>query len=286
MRITISGSSGFLGGKLTSDFKTKGHEVVALNRSDFLKDAAALAGKIEGSAALIHLAGAPIIKRWTAKHKQQIHESRISTTRKLVDAMHRMPSPPDCFICASAVGIYADEGEHGESSTGFSNSFLGKVCLDWEAEAMRAKPLCRTLMFRFGIILGRGGGALQQMALPFRMGLGGRIASGKQMMSWIHIDDVAGMVEFAISNPGLDGPVNICAPEAVSNLAFTKALAKVLRRPAIIPVPAFMLKLVFGQGAVVLTGGQAARPKKLLEHGYRFRHSELDGALRHIYGKR
>ncbi len=285
MKITISGANGFLGGKLTGYFQAQGHKVVALNRVDFSKDADALAAKIEGSAVVIHLAGAPIAKRWTAKHKQQICDSRIMTTRKLVEAMQRMPAPPDCFICASAVGIYADEGEHGESSTGFSDGFLGRVCLDWEAEAARAKPLCRTLMFRFGIILGRNGGALRQMALPFKMGLGGRIASGKQMMSWIHIDDVAGIVAFAISHSGLNGPVNICAPEAVSNLTFTKALAKALRRPAIFPVPAIMLKLVFGQGAVVLTGGQAARPDKLQEHGYRFRHPLLDKALQHIFEK-
>ncbi len=286
MKISISGASGFLGGHLFNYFNKQGYELIALKRSDFSKDAAALAEKIEGSAVVIHLAGAPIAKRWTVKHKQQIYDSRILTTRKLVDALQQMSAPPDCFICASAVGIYADEGLHGESSTGFSDGFLGRVCFDWEAEAARAKPLCRTLMFRFGIILGRDGGALQQMALPFKVGLGGRIASGKQTMSWIHIDDVAGIVAFAISHPGLNGPVNICAPEAVSNLTFTKALAKALRRPAIFRVPAFMLKLVFGQGAVVLTGGQAARPDKLQEHGYRFRHPALDEALQHIFRKR
>ncbi len=286
MKISISGASGFLGGHLSNYFNKQGYEVIALKRSDFSKDAAALAEKIEGSAVVIHLAGAPIAKRWTVKYKQQIYDSRVLTTRKLVDAMQQMPAPPDCFICASAVGIYADEGVHGESSTGFSDGFLGKVCFHWEAEAVRAKPLCRTLMFRFGIILGKDGGALQKMALPFKMGLGGRIASGKQMMSWIHVDDVPGIVGFAISNTGLDGPVNICAPEAVSNRVFTKALAKALRRPAIFPVPTFMLQLVFGQGAVVLTGGQAARPGKLLEHGYRFRHPDIDEALQHLFGKR
>ena len=285
MKISISGASGFLGGNLSNFFNKQGYEVIALKRGDFSKDAEALAEKIEGSAVVIHLAGAPIAKRWTAKHKQQIYDSRILTTRKLADAMQKMSAPPDCFICASAVGIYADEGVHGESSTGFSNSFLGKVCLDWEAEAMRAKSMCRTLVFRFGIVLGRDGGALQKMALPFKMGLGGRIASGKQMMSWVHLDDVAGIAEFAISNPGLEGALNICAPEAVSNRVFTQELAKALRRPAIFPVPAFMLKLVFGEGAVVLTGGQAARPDKLMEHGYRFRHDSLDEALRHIFAK-
>ena len=285
MKITISGVTGFLGGKLAGYFQARGHEVIALNRGDFSKDAAALAEKIEGSAVVIHLAGAPIAKRWTAKHKHQIYDSRILTTRKLADAMQQISAPPDCFICASAVGIYADEGVHGESSTGFSNSFLGKVCLGWEAEAMRAKSICRTLVFRFGIILGRHGGALQKMALPFKMGLGGRIASGKQMMSWIHVDDVPGIVEFAISTPKMEGAVNICAPEAVSNRVFTKALAKALRRPAVFPVPAFMLKLVFGEGAVVLTGGQEARPDKLLEHGYCFRHQSTDEALQHIFAK-
>ncbi len=281
-RIILSGQTGFLGSHLTSYFNDLNLEVVGLRRKDFFLEPAKLADKLENAHAVIHLAGAPIIGRWTASYKKEVYESRILTTRKLVSAIELLKQKPDVFLCASAVGIYPDEGRHDENSAAVSEGFLGKVTADWEREAAQAGEICRTVMLRFGIMLGQKGGALKKMALPFRLGVGGRIGSGKQMMSWIHIEDVMSAIHFVISQPGFKGPVNFTAPEAVSNREFTKTLARVMRRPAIFPVPAFMLRLVFGQGAVVLTGGQTALPKKLQESGFVFKYPDLEPALRDL----
>ena len=281
-KIILSGKTGFLGSHLSAFLNRSGYEVVGLGRQDFLLDSRDMARKLEGAKAIIHLAGAPIIGRWTASYQKKIYDSRISTTRKLVAAIRLLDSKPEVFLSASAVGIYPDQGQHDESSGLVSEGFLGEVCTDWEAEATRASKMCRTVMLRFGVILGQGGGALPKMALPFRFGIGGKIGSGKQMMSWIHLDDVVKAIHFAITKPDIKGPVNVTAPNPVSNKTFTKTLARVLRLPALFPVPSFMLRLVFGQGAIVLTGGQTAIPKKLQESGFVFKYPELEPALRDL----
>lgn len=281
-KIILSGSTGFLGNNLSDFLNSLNYTVVGLSRNDFLLETQELSDRLDGAQAIIHLAGAPIIGRWTASYQKEIYESRILTTRKLVAAIKQMAHKPDVFLCASAVGIYPDPGRHDESSHAVSDGFLGKVCADWEAEAMRANDFCRTVMLRFGVILGQNGGALKQMALPFKFGLGGRIGSGKQMMSWVHLEDVLEAIHFAITKPEVKGPVNITSPNPVTNNMFTRTLAKVMRRPAIFPVPAFMLRLVFGKGAVVLTGGQTAFPAKLQQNGFEFKHPDLETALRSL----
>ena len=283
MKLVISGSTGFLGARLCSFFNTQGNEVVDLVRDDFKKDAHVLAQKLEGAHYVIHLAGAPVIKRWTKAYKKEIYDSRILTTRLLTDAMATMKTPPPHFICASATGIYPEQGEHCETSTANADNFLAKVCRDWEAEAMRAQDYCRrVLIFRLGIILGKDGGALPQMIAPFKKGIGGQIASGKQMMSWVHIDDVLGVFSFAVDNLKLRGVVNVCTPNPVSNKEFTKTLADVLDKPAMFRVPAIALKMVYGGGAEVLTAGQRAIPCNLKEQGYVFLFPELEGALKNL----
>lgn len=282
MKIAISGTTGFLGSKAANMFRLQGHEVLPLSRDDFSGETDQLASKLDGTEVIIHLAGAPVIKRWTKQHRRNIWESRILTTRKLVDAMQKMADSPRLFICASAVGIYSDEGSHDEDSKGLSDGFLGRVCRDWEAEAAKTPESCRTVMMRLGIVLGKDGGALKQMLPPFRLGLGGRIGSGKQSMSWIHIEDMLGVLQFLTGESSPEGPVNVVSPEVVSNRTFTKALAKTLDRPAIFPVPGFALRLVFGGGASTLTGGQHAIPKRLIENGYVFRFPVLDEALHNI----
>lgn len=281
-KVIISGQTGFLGSNLSSFLNESGYDVVGLGRKDFLLEPMALRDKLEGAEIVIHLAGAPIIGRWTASYMQEVYESRILTTRKLVSAMGLLKQKPDVFLCASAVGIYPDEGRHNENSAAVNDGFLGKVTTDWEREAAQAGEICRTVMLRFGIMLGQKGGALKKMALPFRLGVGGRIGSGKQMMSWIHIEDVMSAIHFVITQPDFKGPVNFTAPEPLSNREFTKTLARVMRRPAIFPVPAFMLRLVFGQGSVVLTGGQTALPTKLQESGFDFKYPDLETALRDL----
>lgn len=281
-KVIISGKTGFLGSNLSSFLNGLGYDVVGLGRKDFLLKPAVLSGKLEDARVVIHLAGAPIIGRWTTSYKKEIYESRILTTRKLVSAMRLLKQKPDVFISASAVGIYPDEGRHSEESRAVSEGFLGKITTDWESEAAQAENICRTVMLRFGVILGQKGGALKKMALPFKFGVGGKIGSGKQMMSWIHLEDVLSAIHFAITQPGINGPVNVASPNPVSNREFTRTLGKVMRRPAILPVPAFMLRLVFGQGAVVLTGGQSALPNKLQENGFVFKYPDLEPALRDL----
>ncbi len=256
---------------------------MALTRAHFHKDAAILADLLHDVDVIIHLAGAPVIKRWTKKHMRRIYDSRILTTGKLTDAMHLMAIPPHTFISASAVGIYPETGVHDERSKAVADNFLGKVCREWEETASRIPVGCRSVMLRFGIILGKDGGALRQMAPPFRLGLGGRIGHGRQMTPWIHVEDALDAIRFAATQKKLEGPVNVCAPEAVDNRRFTKSLAKSLNRPAKIPLPAFMLRLVFGKGAIVLTSGQQVTPARLQENDFTFRFPTLDDALGEIF---
>jgi uncharacterized protein len=286
MKIIISGSSGYVGGKLSSFFTSQGNEVVGLVRDDFKKDASVLAQKLKGAKYVIHLAGAPVIKRWTKAYRKKIYDSRILTTRLLVDAIALMETPPPHFICASATGIYPEEGEHCETSTATAGNFLATVCRAWETEAMRAEEYCRrVLIFRFGVILGKDGGALPQMVAPFKIGFGGQIADGKQMMSWIHIDDVLDVFRFATDHLKLRGVTNICTPNPVSNKEFTIILAKVLHKPAIFRVPSIALRVVYGGGATVLTGGQKALPCKLNDNGYAFIFPELPDALNNLLSR-
>lgn len=282
MKIAISGKSGFMGSRLDAMFSSQGHQVKGIGREAFSLDAAALSETLRGTDMIIHLAGAPILKRWTSRYQREIYDSRILTTRRLADAMHFLKPVPHTFICASATGIYPGSGIHDEHSTTFARDFLGKVCRDWELAASRAPSGCRTLMFRFGIILGKEGGALRQMLGPFRLGLGGPVAGGRQKMSWIHIEDVLGATQFILDNKKISGPVNICSPVPVTNEVFTKTLARTLGRPAFMPLPGAALRLVYGKGASVLTGGQHVVPAKLEAHRYRFRFPRLESALKDL----
>lgn len=282
MKAAISGSSGFQGKAVTDMLKVLGYEVVSLSRKDLYGSPENLADRIRGAKVVIHLAGAPIIGRWTPKYKQEIFDSRILTTHNLANAMNRLEKKPHTFICASAVGIYPTQGVFTEDSREVAGNFLGKVCKDWEAAAAEAPVEVRVLNFRFGIVLGKQGGALPKLAMPFRLFVGGRIASGKQMFSWVHLSDVLQIFRFTLENKTLSGPVNICTPQPVSNQHLSKAIARTLGRPAFLPVPAFALRLVFGDGAMMLTEGQEALPQKLLEAGFRFQFPEIKHALKDL----
>jgi len=279
MIAAISGGSGFQGSAVKNMLKEMGYEVVSLSRKDLYGSLEALAGRLRGAELVVHLAGAPIIGRWTKKYRKEIYDSRIVTTRNLSGAMKLMTEKPRTFICASAVGIYPTEGAWVEEDIVVANNFLGEVCRDWEAEAVKAPAEVRVLNFRFGIVLGKNGGALPKLMLPFRFFAGGRIATGKQAMSWIHLSDVLAVFKFVIENPGLSGPINLASPQTLTNTEFTKTLAKVMKRLAVFPVPEFALKLVFGKGAMVLTEGQEAIPKKMLDAGFKFDYPKLKGAL-------
>jgi hypothetical protein len=238
---------------------------------------------VSGFDAAIHLSGETIAGRWTEAKKKAIRESRVFGTRNLASALARAESKPKVFVCASAIGFYGDRGEEiltEESSRG--QGFLPDLCGEWEkASRIAAEAGIRTVNLRTGLVLSAKGGALGKMLLPFKLGLGGRIGSGKQWWSWIQIDDLVGGIQHAVEADKLTGPVNMVSPNAVRNAVFTKELASVLGRPAIFPVPRFALALAFGKMAAdeLFLSSQHVRPGKLETSGYRFQYGELRSAL-------
>ncbi len=239
-------------------------------------------GTIDGLRAAIHLSGASVSgHRWTDAYKREMTESRVATTRVLVDCLTRLPNPPKTLLVASAIGIYGDRGDEvlNEASNPGAG-FLADLCREWEAAGEGAEAAgIRVVHLRFGVVLGSGG-ALAQMLPIFRLGLGGRLGSGRQWMSWVSVADVVAAVQFLLHTPELAGPVNVTAPGPVPNADFTRALGSVLHRPAITPAPAPMLRLVFGEMAQeALLASQRALPSKLLHAGFRFAHPKVEDAL-------
>ncbi len=270
MKIALTGASGFVGKAIQETFS---HTVV-IQRND---DEAMILEKLKNVDVVINLAGAPIIKRWSDPYKKILRESRIKTTTHLVNAINQ--SSVKQFISTSAIGIYPDDVKCDESCENLSNDFLGQLSKDWEAEAHRCtKP---TTIIRFGVILGKNGGALTQMLTPFKLGVGGVIGNGKMITSWIHIDDLMGIYGLII-NKNLTGIFNATAPHPVSNHTFTKALGKALHRPTIFPIPEFVLRIMYGEAASVLTGSKEVYPQRALKEGYTFKYKQIDEALEQI----
>ena len=247
------------------------------------RQGAPTADAFEGVEAVIHLAGEPVAEgRWTEEKKNRIRESRREGTRRLVEGLAALASPPKVLVCASAVGYYGEAGDHDlEETSPPGTDFLAGVCVEWEREAMAATSLgVRVVCVRIGVVLGRGGGALARMLTPFRLGLGGRLGSGKQWMPWVALDDVVGIFLHALSSPGVEGALNAAAPTPVTNAEFTRALGRVLHRPAILPVPAAALRAAFGDLAGVLLCSQKVLPRRTLASGYAFQHVDLASCLR------
>jgi uncharacterized protein (TIGR01777 family) len=312
MKILVTGSSGLVGTALTSALASAGHTVCRLVRPQSAagegpKEGFAVAwnpatgelggapfadvpGKQAGADAVVNLAGASIADgRWTAERKALLRSSRIDTTRALVNPLARMNARPNVLVSASAVGIYGDRGDETlteESKPG--TDFLARVAQEWEAEAMKAEVLgIRVVVARFGIILAREGGALAKMLTPFKLGVGGRLGSGKQWMSWVTLEDVVGILRFAIENSSPRGAINVVAPQPVQNFEFTKVLAKTMHRPALFPAPAFALRLALGEMAdALLLSSQRVAPQVLEKLGYRFLHPDLNSALAAILAAR
>lgn len=228
------------------------------------------------------MAGAPVARRWTNAQKSEIRRSRVELTRALLDRIAEFERKPLAFVSASAIGYYGTSlTETFVETSSPGTDFLARVCLDWEREANRASELgMRVAVVRTGLVLGPDGGALPMMLPPFRFGLGGKLASGEQWMSWIHIEDLIDTYLHAID--GTIGAINATAPNPVTNAQFTHILGEVLRRPAVFPVPAFALRALFGEGALILTEGQRVLPERTLASGYHFRYPELDPALRSL----
>ena len=294
MKILISGGSGLIGTATSAALQGNGHSVVRLVRPgkgakagdvqwDPMRATVDVAG-LEGVDVVIHLSGAGIADgRWTEERKQILRSSRIDTTRVLVDSLSRLKQKPRVLIVASAIGYYGSRGDEIlTESSAIGTDFLALLCRDWEAEASRAAAMgIRTVMLRFGVVLSGKGGALPKMLTPFKLGVGGRLGDGQQWMSWIAIEDVAGIIRHAIANEQVSGPVNVVAPNPVRNAEFTRLLAAMLHRPAIFPAPAFVLRLAMGEMAdAVLLSSDRVKPERMLEAGYKFRFEILEPALR------
>lgn len=273
MKIALTGASGFVGSELQKKFQN----CIVISRNDTQES---IVKKLDGVDVVINLAGAPIMKRWSESYKKVLLESRIESTKKLVNAVNQ--SDVKQFISTSAVGIYPDNSVCDEDCDDISKDFLGSLAYLWEQTALTCKK--PTAILRFGVVLGKEGGALKQMLLPFSLGLGGNIGDGRMMMSWISMNDLMRMYEYIIDKK-LTGIFNAVSPESVSNAQFTKALGAVLHRPTFLPFPKFMLKLIFSEGAVVLTGSKEVYPKALLNAGFEFEDASLSGALESILKK-
>ncbi|MGH9685404.1 MAG: TIGR01777 family oxidoreductase [Candidatus Acidiferrales bacterium] len=298
MRVLVSGASGLVGRELSAALLADGHTVCRLVRPGSPEAAGDVrwdpeSGTVdvramEGCDAIVNLNGASIgQRRWTDSRKAVLRRSRVNSTRVLIDSLSRLKQKPRLLVSASAVGYYGNRGDEilTESSDP-GTDFLAKLACDWESEALRAeREGIRTVILRFGVILSAKGGALPQMMRPFKLGIGGRVGNGRQWMSWIALDDVIEIIRAAISNERCSGAMNAMAPNPAQNAEFTRALATVLRRPAIFAVPAFALRLAFGEMAdALLLTSQRARPVKLLTAGYDFRLLQLEPALRAILG--
>jgi uncharacterized protein len=281
MNIAITGASGFIGRNLAARLRAEGHSTRAVSlRSGIAPDAFA------GCDAVVHLAGEPVAQRWTVSAKKKILDSRVDGTRAVVRALAGLDPKPSVLVSASGVGYYGSRRDEILSEDAApASDFLGEVVLAWEREAFHAEMLgVRVVCPRFGVVLGRDGGALPKMMAPFRLGIGGRIGSGKQWVSWIHIDDLVALIAFGLLNAALEGPVNVVAPHPVTNAEFTREVARALHRPAIFPVPGFALKLLFGEMASMLLGGQRVIPQAALAAGFQFRYPELGSALAALFG--
>ncbi|MCT7580858.1 TIGR01777 family oxidoreductase [Aliarcobacter butzleri] len=278
--IAISGANGFVGTSLTNFFSSFRYKIVPLSR-DILNNKSKLEEVLNSTDIVINLAGANIINRWSESYKKLLYSSRIDTTSKIVNAISSISNKPKLLISTSAVGIYDNKSIYDENGS-FSNDFLSNLCQDWEKEALKAKSeATKVAIFRFGIILGKDGGALQKMITPFKFGLGGTIGSGKQAFSFIHISDLLNAYKFVIEND-YDGVFNLTAPTPTTNKGLTLALGKTLKRPTILPVPEFVLKLIFSEGARVLTDGQSAIPKKLLDLGFEFKFKTIEETIENL----
>jgi uncharacterized protein (TIGR01777 family) len=303
MKILITGATGLIGRPLCRVLSDEGHTVIALSRSP--RKAGDLAASkvyewdgqsgpppaeaLEAVEAVVHLAGEPIAaQRWSDEQKRRIRDSRVISTRHLVNGIGNVLPRPAALISGSAVGFYGDRGdEQLEEDAAPGEGFMPDVCRKWEAEAARATEYAiRVVVVRTGVVLARGGGALEKMLPPFKLGVGGRLASGRQWFPWIHLDDIVEIFRHAVFSPSLNGVVNGVAPAVVTNNEFTENLARALHRPALFPVPEFALRMMFGEMADVLLGSQRVVPRRLIDSGYDFHYPQLAQALEDLVGNR
>ena len=304
MKVAVTGATGALGRALVRALVARGDEVTALSR-DAERAKRTLGGEVgavtwadptaepapvealAGRDGVVHLLGEPVAQRWTAAAKRAIRESREHGTRNLVAGLRAAEPRPSVLVSASATGFYGPHGDEPvDESAPPGDDFLAGVVVAWEREARAAEELgLRVVNPRFGVVLSEAGGALEKMLPPFKLGVGGPVAGGRQYVPWIHTDDVIGALLFCLDTPEASGPVNLTAPEPVTNAELSKALGRVLRRPAVAPVPALAVRALYGEMATIVTTGARAVPRRLTELGYAFRRPDLDVALRAATGR-
>ena len=296
MRVVVAGGTGFIGTRLSARLIAEGYEAIVLTRNaqksrDHIHpsvrvaswaDGADWEGLVDGAGAIVNLAGESIAQRWTAKSKARILESRLDAARRLHDAVAHAKLKPAVMVNASAVGYYGPHGdEELNEESGPGVDFLADTCVNWEKAARTFEDLgLRVVRVRIGIVLGEEGGVLAKMLPPFRLGAGGPLGSGKQWMSWIHVDDLVDLIVWAIQTPTVTGAVNATAPNPVRMSEFAVTLGRVLHRPAIAPVPAIALRLLLGEMSTMVLEGQRVLPKKTEALGFRFKNPVLEEALR------
>ena len=296
MKVVVTGGTGFLGEPLVEALGRDAHDVVVLTRGrprsagDVQWRPSDAGGgwvrAFEGAGAVINLAGEPIAAgRWTAVRKRAIRESRVEATRAVVAALRQAGTQDVALLSGSAIGYYGTTGDEPlDEYAPAGTDFLGSVCRDWEREARAAEATARVVLLRTGLVLAAGGGALQQLALPFHFFAGGPLGSGRQVMSWIHRDDWIAMVRWALADSGVSGPVNLTAPQPLTNREMADAIGRALRRPSILPAPAFALRLALGEMAdAMILNGQRVLPALAQSRGFKFRYETIDDALRAIY---
>jgi uncharacterized protein (TIGR01777 family) len=303
VKVALTGATGTLGRAIVEELLARGDEVTVLSR-DAGKASEAFGGRVRalgwkdpkaegpptealaGQDGVIHLLGEPVAQRWSDRAKQEILDSRVLATRNLVAALKDADPRPGVLVSQSASGWYGPRGDETvDESEPAADDFLAQVCVGWEAEARAAEELgIRVALTRTGVVLSESGGALEKMLPPFKAGVGGPVAGGNQYVPWVHADDVVGAMIFALDTGAASGPINLSAPEPVTNRELSKTLGRVLRRPAVAPVPALALKLLYGEMAQIVTTGVRMVPKRLEELGYAFRRPELEQALRSATG--
>ncbi|MBP6003627.1 MAG: TIGR01777 family oxidoreductase [Pyrinomonadaceae bacterium] len=292
MKVLITGASGLVGTELQKSFSAKGYDMLLASRKEptddkhvkwSIEDGFADPEKLEGIDVIVHLAGENVSGlRWTDDKKKAIRDSRVLGTRNVVDAISKLKNKPKTFIASSAIGFYGERGEEEcTESSAVGDNFLAGVCKEWEAESRRAEDAgIRTVLLRTGIVLSKDGGALATMLLPFKMGVGGVVGSGKQWMSWISLDDEIAIINYAIENDNIRGAVNAVAPNPVTNQEFTKTLGEVLYRPTFLPLPEFAVSMIFGEmGDALLLASTKVMPKRLEDAGFEFKYPNLKEAI-------
>jgi uncharacterized protein len=304
VKVAVTGATGNIGRALVGELVARGDEVTALSRNaararsrlgieaaDWERPGSEPppAESLRGRDGVVNLLGEPLAQRWTEGAKREIRDSRILGTRNLVAGLAELPDGerPQVLVSQSGIDWYgARGGEPVDESEPAAGGFVAQLTVDWEAEAHRAEDLgVRVVTTRTGVVVSRSGGALEKMLPPFRLGVGGPVAGGRQYVSWVHLDDVVGALAFCLHTGAARGPVNVTAPEPVTNQEFSKALGRVLRRPAVLPIPALALNALYGEMAVIVTTGRRAVPRRLQELGYDFRRTDLEGALRDATGR-